>query len=256
VNAWVARAVVLIAQVVLVGLVLILWQVGSTHHVIDPNFFSSPGAVWDELYIWFSTGTIWGNLSATLFEFAAGYAIGTVVGVALGAAIGLSGRIREFMAPFLAFFNAMPRLVLLPLFVVWFGFGYTPRVVLVFSVVVVIVTINVGRGLQEVRTDLIDDAKIKGATRLQLFRHVYSPSMGLWVLSTARVTVGYAIDTAVAAEFIGASTGLGYLIYYGQAQVRADEIFAALVLTVVIAFIVDRCLVLVERRSLKWMPAN
>jgi NitT/TauT family transport system permease protein len=250
------RIGVFIIQVGLVALVLVLWQVASTHKIIDPVFFSSPRAVWNEIYAWFKTGSIWPNLGATLIEYALGYLIGTAIGVILGIAIGVSVPIREYTAPFLAFFNSMPRLVLLPLFVVWFGFGYTPRIFLVVSVIVVIVTISVGRGLQEVREDLIFDAKIKGAGRAQLIRHVYTPSIVLWVLSTARVTMGYAIDTAVAAEFIGATAGLGYLIYYGEAQVRADEIFGALALVVTIAFIVDRCLAVVEKRSLRWMPEH
>jgi NitT/TauT family transport system permease protein len=163
---------------------------------------------------------------------------------------------RELAEPFLAFFNAMPRLILLPLLIVWFGFGLLPKVLLVITVIVLMVALNVAAGIREVRTDLLASVRLKGASRTDLLRHVYIPSVALWVTSTARVTVGYAFNATIAAEFIGASTGLGYLMYLGQSSFQAQVIWAALLLTLVVAVIMDALLAVVEARATRWMPST
>ncbi|HVW44016.1 MAG TPA: ABC transporter permease [Amycolatopsis sp.] len=255
-NYAVKRAGVVIAQLGVVVLVIWLWGVLSGHDILDPVYFSSPSQVWHELKDWYADGSLWHNLGDTMRVFAIGYVAGTVLGIVIGVLIGAVGWLRELTEPFLAFFNAMPRLILLPLLVVWFGFGVLPKVVLVMAVIVLMVALNVASGLREVRSDLLDSAKLKGAGTLALLQHVYIPSVALWVTSTARVTVGYAFNAAIAAEFIGANTGLGYLMYLSQSNFQPEGIWAALILTVVVAIVMDGLLALVEHRATRWMPVS
>lgn len=250
------RGTVIVAQLAALALLIWLWAVLSDHKVIDPVYFSSPAKVWKQLEGWVSDGTLWGNLSDSLKVFIIGYAIGTAGGIVLGVLIGTIGWLRELAEPFLAFFNAMPRLILLPLLIVWFGFGLLPKVLLVITVIILMVTLNVAAGIREVRTDLLANVRLMGASRTDLLRHVYIPSVALWVTSTARVTVGYAFNATIAAEFIGASTGLGYLIYLGESSFQAQVIWAALLLTLAIAVIMDALLAVVEARVTRWMPTT
>jgi len=250
------RVFIITAQIVAVGAFLICWQMASEHHVIDPVYFSEPTAIWDQLRTWYNTGVLWQNTRATLYVFLVGYVVGTGLGIILGIVIGTLGWFRDVTSPFVAFFNATPRLVLLPLFIVWFGFGFLAKIILVISVIVLMVALNVAAGLREVRVDVLNNARLMGAGSGQLVRHVYWPSVALWVTSTARVTVGYAFNAAIAAEFIGANTGLGYLIVVGQTQFQVTQIYAALAITVIIAIAADLLLAAIENRATRWMPAR
>jgi NitT/TauT family transport system permease protein len=250
------RAALLSAQIAAVVLFLWLWQTASDHKVIDPVFFSKPTAIWKVLRNWVSSGYLWPNLRSTVMVFVEGYLIGTVAGIVLGVLLGTLRWLRELSEPFLAFFNAMPRLVLLPLLIVWFGFGAEPKVILVVTVILLMVALNVASGIREVRPELLNQARLMGAGPAELVRDVFLPSIGLWVTSTARVTVGYAFNATIAAEFIGSSKGLGYLIYNAQDTYQAPEIYAALAVTVVIAIVLDSLLAVVENRATRWMDTQ
>jgi NitT/TauT family transport system permease protein len=250
------RAAVLAAQIAAVVLFLWLWQIASDHKVIDPVSFSKPTAIWHILRQWISSGYLWPNLRSTVMIFVEGYVIGTVAGIVLGVLLGTQRWLRELSEPFLAFFNALPRLVLLPLLIVWFGFGSEPKVVLVVTVILLMVALNVASGIREVRPDLLNQARLMGAGPAELVRDVFLPSVGLWVTSTARVTVGYAFNATIAAEFIGSSKGLGYLIYDAQATYQSSQIYAALAVTVVIAIVLDSLLAVVENRATRWMDTR
>jgi NitT/TauT family transport system permease protein len=146
--------------------------------------------------------------------------------------------------------------MLIPVFVVWFGFGYTPKIVLVVVVILIMVTLNVYSSIREVSGALLGNARILGASRIDLIRHVYGPSVALWTFGTARLTVGYALNAVIAAEFIGTNVGIGALITIGQNAYSSEQIFAALALVAALAIIVDGLLSLVERRAVRWMPSG
>src|SRR5262249_12440310 len=185
-----------------------------------------------------------------------GWVIGMAFGVLLGCALGLSDFLRRVADPFLAFFNGMPRLILYPFLAIWLGFELTSKVVFVALVIFVVVTTTVTAGFREVDRDLVANVRILGGGIGPLVRDVYGPSLAIWVLSSARVTLGYAFQAAIAAEFIGASTGLGYLTVVGQEQLDVNQIWAALTVVVLLAWALDGAVALADRRLLRWMPAG
>lgn len=255
-RIWLRRVSVLLAQLVATCLLMWLWQTSSDSGRINSGFWSSPTEVLRTLRTWYEDGTLFRTVAGTIRTFAVGYFIGTGVGIALGFIIGISRWARDISEPFLAFFNAMPRLVLFPLLIVWFGFGFTPRYIFVAMVIVVLVTINVAAGFRETRQDLIDAVRLYGAGPWQIMRHVYMPTVALWVTSTARVTVGYALNAAIVSEFIGGNLGLGYQIAYGQVTFRPEYIFAALAVTVVVALVLDSLLAIAERWVAPWRDGS
>jgi NitT/TauT family transport system permease protein len=248
------RIAVTAMQIAVVVAFLWIWQVLAERGEIDTSFFPEPSQIWNTLRTWFDDGTIWDNVWSTVWLLVSGWALGTIAGVVLGMLLGLSRTVRELLEPFVAFFNAVPRLVLFPLFAVWFGFGTMPKVLFVATVVVFVVAINVAAGVREVPPSVVQNARVLGANPFALLRHVYLPAVGLWVTSTARMTVGYAFNAAIAAEFVGAAQGLGYLIFQGQTEFRSEQIYAALALTIVIAVVIDGLLSIAERRATRWMP--
>jgi NitT/TauT family transport system permease protein len=254
-----------LAQVGVTLLFFFLWEYGANHKVIDPLFFSKPSAIWHYLRLWgsshqpvfLSTGTtLWQDLEATVIVFGLGYAIGTVAGIVTGILLGTVRLAREIAEPFIIFMNAMPRLILLPVLVVIFGFGYLPQVLLVILVIYFIVTVQITTGVQETPIRLLNNARVLGASKFDLVRAIYVPSLMIWILSTSRVVIGFAVQAAIAAEFIGAARGLGFRFTDAQVKFRADEMFASFAAVLLLALLVDVALSLVEKRATRWMPAG
>ena len=245
-----------LAQIGLVVALVAVWGWGSQAGWLDEFSFGSPVDTGEQLLTWLGDGTLLESALSTLQVLVIGWVIGMAVGVAVGTVLGLSSFANRVAGPYLAFFNGMPRLILYPFLAIWLGFDLTSKVVLVAMVISVPVVLTVSSGFREVDPNLIDNVTLFGARTPQLIRDVYAPSLAIWVISTARVTLGYAFQAAIAAEFVGASVGLGYLTVLGQEALDVNEIWAALVAVVLIAWALDGLVSAADRRLLRWMPAH
>lgn len=242
-----ARTLVLIAF-------LVVWEVAAARGWIDRFFFSSPSEIWGVLQEWLNADYIFGNLGLTLAEATVGYLLGVTLGTAMGFTFAFLPRVAQVFDPFVTLLNAFPRLTLAPLFIVWFGFGMTPKIVLVAAFIIFICFFNTYRGLREVDPELLDRARLWGATRWQLTRFIYLPAAVSWIIAGLRASVGFALIGAVVGEYIGGDSGIGFLIMQGQHRLRMREVLAGLVLLLAIAAFIDIALRQIEARSLKWRP--
>jgi ABC-type nitrate/sulfonate/bicarbonate transport system permease component len=249
------RAALPTAQIAFVALLVGLWYQGSSAGWLDQFVFGSPSATWSQLTSWAGDGTIAASTLATLRVLLLGWGIGMAVGIAFGVALGSSRALRRIFDPYLAFFNGMPRLILYPFLAIWLGFGLSSKLVFVALVIFVLVTTVVIAGFDEVDRDVVQNMQVLGAGRTALLKEVYGPSLAIWIISSARVTMGYAFQAAIAAEFVGATSGLGYLAQVGSQRLDVNQVWAALIVLVVIAFVLDGVIALVDRRVLRWMPA-
>jgi NitT/TauT family transport system permease protein len=243
------------ARLLVVAAVLGLWQLLCSSGAFDPTTVSSPAVVWDEISGWTSSGSLWPTILETLATFAIGYGLGVVVGVAIGVAMGMSEAVRLYLDPFIVFFNAIPKLVLVPLMIAWLGFTRTPGVIVVFLVVVFLVAVTVHKGMETIGGEFVDNAKMLGARTGGLVRDVYLPAVAIWVMTSARLAVGLAFQAAVVAEFFGSGHGLGYLIVHGEQTFTASQIWGAIIVTVILACVIDFLLSLLDRRVSRWVPA-
>jgi NitT/TauT family transport system permease protein len=139
---------------------------------------------------------------------------------------------------------------------VLFGVGVVPQILVVILVIVVVVAVTVQAGVQGIQGDYIRNARALGANGAQLLSSVYVPGVSIWVISSARLTVGMAFQAAVVAEFFGSANGLGYLIDDGLQTFNAPQIYAAVIVTAVLALLVDFGLGFVERRYSRWLPGG
>lgn len=242
-----ARTLVLVAF-------LAVWEIAVARGWIDRFFFSSPSEIWGVLREWLNADSIFGNLGLTLAEAAVGYLLGVTLGTAMGFTFAFLPRVAQVLDPFVTLLNAFPRLTLAPLFIVWFGFGMTPKIVLVAAFIIFICFFNTYRGLREVDPELLDRARLWGATRWQLARFIYLPAAISWIIAGLRASVGFALIGAVVGEYIGGDAGVGFLIMQGQHRLRMREVLAGLVLLLAIAAFIDIALRQIEARSLKWRP--
>jgi NitT/TauT family transport system permease protein len=253
------RTTLLFAQLAVAVVIIGFWQVASTTHLIgDPNnisfFFSTPLAVAAQIWKWFATGTIWHHLWITLWESILAFAIGSLAAIVIGFWFARKPRLAAVFNPYVKAANALPRVVLAPIFTLWFGLGIWSKVALGVTLVFFIVFFNVYQGVREVNTTVLSNARMLGMNERQLLRHVYLPSALSWVFSSLHISVGFAVVGAVVGEYLGAAGGLGYLIQQAEGVFDVAGVFAGMFVLAAFVLLIDWLVTLVERRLLVWRP--
>src|SRR3979409_1336878 len=213
-------------QVLLFILLLVIWHVLTSPTLLPPIyfaeanqaafFFGEPIQVFERLWRWFASGEIYEHLWVTLVETLLAFFIGTVSGVAIGLWLALSPTASAIFDPYIKAINAMPRVILAPIFFVWFGLGIASKVALGVTLVFFIVFFNVYQGVREVSPVVLANARMLGASPRQLLRHVYVPSAMSWVFASLHNSVGLAFVGAVVGEYLGSSEGGGYIILQAE----------------------------------------
>ncbi|PLC55367.1 ABC transporter permease [Pollutimonas nitritireducens] len=242
-------------QILLLVIILTAWHIASR----DRNFaffFGQPVEIAKVIWAWFVVnGDIYRHLGVTLTETVLAFFIGTIAGLAFGLWLGLSRRASVLLDPYITAANSMPRVILAPIFGMWFGLGIWSKVALAVTLVFFIVFFNVYQGVREVSATLLDNARMLGANRKQLLRHVYIPSATSWVFSSLHTSVGLAFVGAVVGEYLGSASGVGYLILQAEGTLDVNTVFAGIVVLTVFALILDGLVTLFEDRILAWKPA-
>jgi len=231
---------------------LFLWEVASQQDWIPVFYISSPTKVITQVLSWFTSGFIWKHLWITFSETFIGFLIGLILGVIVAIIFSQWTFVATLFEPFLVLLNALPRLVLAPLFVLWFGLGLLSKVFMVVSLVFFIIFFNTYRGIKEVDPLLIHNAIILGASKKQILWHVITPSALTWVFSSFRTAVGFAVIGAVIGEYLGSSAGVGYLILEAEAFFNATGVIAGLTVLIIFVGIIDWGVVVLERRFSRW----
>jgi NitT/TauT family transport system permease protein len=245
-------AKVVILRVVLLAGFLAAWQVLTATDILPPFVFGQPVQVFAQIYEWFATGTIFLHLGVTVLETLLSFAIGTASGLVIGLWLGLSPFAARVADPFIKGFNAMPRVILGPIFAVWFGLGIWSKVWLGVTIVFFLVFFNVFQGVREVSPVILANARLLGANRRQLLRMVYIPSAMTWVFASLHNAVGLAFVGAVVGEYLGSAHGVGYLILQAEGMFNMNAVFAGIIVLTGCAFVLDQIVAIVERRLLIW----
>ena len=246
----------LLARIALLLALLALWYGLTEQGLLAPFFFGRPQEVGAVLLRWIGSGMIFRHLGVTLLETALAFVIGIVLGVGSGLWLGLSPRVAALLDPFIKACNAMPRVVLAPIFATWFGLGIASKVALGITLVFFVVFFNVYQGVKDVNPLLVANARMLGATPRALIRHVYWPSAMSWVFSSLHTAVGMAFVGAVVGEYLGSAQGVGYLILQAEGSFDINAVFAGIVILTVCALALDALVSLAERRYLKWRPGS
>lgn len=243
------------AQVGLIGGSLVLWEAAARLGWIDPFFFPAPSAIVARVGEWVAQGDIWTDLGITLLETLLSFVVGVLGGTALGLWLGLSRFASDVLQPVIKILNAVPRVLLAPIFVIWFGLGLTSKVALGVTIVIFVAFFNTLQGVREVNPVVLANARLLKASRMALLRHVYLPSATSWILSSLRVSVGMAVMGAVVAEYLGSAAGLGHVIAQAEGVLDATGVFAGLVVLSVFVVALDAIVDRLEHRLLVWRPA-
>src|SRR6516162_9980852 len=239
-----SRAKLLLLQAVVAVAVIVLWHVLSTDAyfgvaVLPPFFFSTPGDVAARVVRLFAGGTIWRHLWVKLTESMLAFAIGATAGVLIGFWFARKPTIAAVLDPYVKMINALPRVVLAPIFTLWFGLGIWSKVAL---------------GVTEVSPTVLANARMLGMNDRALMRHVYWPSALSWMFSSLHTSVGFAVVGAVVGEYLGSAAGLGYVIQQAEGVFDVAGVFAGMVVLTVFVIAIDGLVTLAERRLLVWRP--
>ena len=247
-------------QIGLFVLVTGLWQYLTNIGVSDPFFFSSPNGIFMQLKEWIFVGTSGGPLYihfiVTFEETIISFIVGMITGVIAGYALGMSEILSIIFGPYIKMLNALPRVVLAPIFIIWLGLGMASKVALGVTLVFFIVFFNAFQGVREVDRNLVNNARLLGASRWQLAQHVIIPSALTWILSSLHNAFGFALVGVIVGEFIGSTKGLGFLISEARGSFNTSGVFAGMVVLSVTALAVDWLVGRLEKRFIGWRPAK
>ena len=252
------RGWVPVVQVAVLLFLFGAWQLAIETKAISVFFYGSPAGTWRELYEWIRRGTvqgpIWQQAWVTMQETLVGFGIGTVLGVLCGMVLGRINVLARIFNVYIGTLNAVPRIVLGSVFVIWFGLGMGSKIALAVILVFFSVFFNAFQGARDVDQQLIANARVLGARRATVLAHVVLPSAFSWIIASLRVAFGLAITGAVVGEILGATQGLGLLIQQSQGNFDPDGVYAGLVVTTVLAVVAQGLITLLERRLLRWKP--
>ena len=244
-------------QVGLLVAILLAWHLAANGSDTVAFFFGKPVEVAQRLWRWFVTDAdIYKHLWVTLLETLLAFVIGTLAGLGVGLWLALSPFASAVLDPYLKAANAMPRVILAPIFAMWFGLGIWSKVALAVTLVFFIVFFNVYQGVREVSPVVLANARMLGANARQLMRHVYVPSAMSWVFSSLHTSVGLAFVGAVVGEYLGSASGVGYLILQAEGSFDVDTVVAGIVLLTAFALVLDGLVGVAERRLMKWQPSS
>ena len=247
-----ARDYVWLRQLAAFVALLALWEGAGRAGWLNPLYVPEPSAVAAALVELFAGGAIWPHLAATFSAAIAGLMLGLAVGTVLGILAALVPFVAEIVEPFMILLNAIPRVVLAPLFVIWFGIDLGSKIALAFILVAVLIFFTVFTGIRQVDRRLVERVVTLGGGRRALLREVYLPSLVAWILGQLKVAVGFAFTGAVVGEFVAASRGLGYLLSFAQSTYNAALMLALVLVIVGFVLLVFALAGRLERRLLRW----
>lgn len=252
-------------QLMLLVLLFVFWYAMTQPGLIPPFmfdndrqaafFFGQPLVVLHRIWAWFVLDAdIYPHLWVTLMETVAAFGIGAVLGLAAGLWLALAPMASAILDPFIKAANSMPRIILAPIFSVWFGLGMGSKIALGVTLVFFIVFFNVYQGVKEVSPVVLANARMLGASQRQLLRHVYLPSATSWVFSSLHTSVGLAFVGAVVGEYLGSASGVGYLILQAEGSFDINTVMAGILVLTAFALALDAAVGRIEKRLMKWQP--
>lgn len=254
-----SRTKLLLLQLLVAVVAVGAWHVLTTVPIfgtvwLPPFFFSRPADVALRVFKWFSDGSIWRHLWVTLVESVLAFVIGSLGGVLVGFWFARKPAIAAVFDPYVKMVNALPRVVLAPIFALWLGLGIWSKVALGITLVFFVVFFNVYQGVKEVSPTILANGRMLGMSERQLMRHVYWPSALSWMFSSLHTSVGFAVVGAVVGEYLGSAAGLGYLIQQAEGVFDVAGVFAGMFVLAAFVVVIDGVVSVIERRLLVWRP--
>ena len=240
-------------------MLLVVWELLPRFFTMSAGtqlFFTTPSQITGTLWNLFATGTIWKPLGVSASGFALGLGLAIMVGLPLGVLIGRSRALNAMFDPFITAFNATPRLVFLPLVMLWFGLGLWSKVVIVFIGALFPILINTYEGVRNTDRVLINVVRSFGAKEMDIARLVVVPNAMPYIVAGLRLAIGRAVLGVVVAEFFGSESGLGVMMVQAAGRYQVDVVFSGLIVFAVLSLIMTAMVQMLEKRLSRWRPQH
>jgi len=245
---------ILATQLVIVLVALVAWELASRR--FDIAFWvSSPSAVWDQLLSWADSGELWSGIKATLLVTVLGFVPGALIGALTGFLFGWFRSLGRILEPFVLALYTLPKIALAPLFILWFGIGTLPKVVLAAVLVFFLVFFTTFQGAKTVDRSMLEMGYLMGGDKLPVFTKIVVPTSAVWVFSGFKIALPYALIGAVVGEFMAATEGIGFMIKNATNEFNTAGVFAGLVVLMILATVLTQLLRLTESKVLHWQDA-
>ncbi len=238
--------------VVAFALLIALWQAAVSYRIANPVFLPAPDAIAKSLYVLAATGELWLHLWASLRRIVIGWLLGTAGALGVGIAIGLFGLARSVGVPLVSALFPIPKIALLPLFILWFGIGEPSKVATIALGVFFPTAVAAFGAVDNVPRSLIRMAQSFGLPFADIVRKVVLPGALPGILSGFRISASIALILVVAAEMINAQYGIGALVLFSGNLMRTDQLLAGVVVLSVLGLLIAWVMGLLERRLLRW----
>jgi ABC-type nitrate/sulfonate/bicarbonate transport system permease component len=240
-----------------IAVLLLVWEIVPHLVTISAGtklFFATPSQIAGTLWTMFATGTIWKPLGVSASGFAIGLSLAILIGLPLGVLIGRSRTLNAMLDPFITAFNATPRLVFLPLVVLWLGLGLWSKVVIVLIGAMFPILINTYEGVRNADRLLINVVRSFGAREWDVVRLVVLPNALPYIVAGLRLAIGRAVLGVVVAEFFGSEDGLGVMMVQAAGRYQVAVVFAGLIVFAALSLVMTALVKLVEDRLTRWRP--
>lgn len=230
----------------------LLWQLMLAAGLADGRILGTPATLLDSLGQSLSTSGTYTQILGTLLAILASFAIGTAVGILLALLFGYVPLLAAACQPIVSALNSLPRVALAPLFVLWFGLGFKSSVAVAVSMVSIFTLITVYAGLLSISKEVVTSARVAGASGRQLFTGVYLPGVAQWIVTTLELNVGFCFVGVILGQYLGSSSGLGYMIVSATAVGDIGRMEALLVITLAIAAVAIGGIRIARKRLIRW----
>lgn len=252
------RLTVQVLRVVVAVVWIGSWELTTRTNIVDPFFFGQPTGIAKQMYTWLTQGTalgpLWQQVVVTMEETVGGFVVGALAGVVAGIALGSSRLLSDVFSPYVKGLNSIPRVVMGALFAISLGLDIRAKIATAATLVFFVVFFNAFQGVREVDRNLVNNARILGASRRRLTTEIILPSATSWIVASLHISFGLALVGAVVGELFGATQGVGELIYNAEHNFDANGVFAGMLLLAVVALGAEWLITAIEGRLIKWRP--
>ena len=229
------KCIILLLRVLVLVILIFVWEIATQAQWMDSFIFSSPSRIVDTFFRLYSDGSIWTHVWTTLWETVVGFLLGTIFGILIAIILWVSETCSKVLEPYLVVGNALPKIALGPVFIVWLGAGSTSIIAVAVSVSLIVTVLEVYTGFKEADPEKIRLVRSFGATKRQVMEKVILPSSFPVMMNALKVNVGLSWVGVIVGEFLVSRAGLGYLIVYGGQVFQLDLVMTSVVILSILA---------------------
>ncbi len=231
---------------------LLVWELIASNNVKIAFYTSYPSEILEDLVEFSASGDMWMHMTTTVNEAYSGLLYGTIAGVSLGVIFSQFKIFGKVFVPIISVLQSIPQLTLAPLYILWFGLGFMSKVVLAGLMVFFNVFFSTYNAIKNIDQHLIESATLLGASKLQILLHIVIPTSMPWIMTGVKIGANVCVVGAIIGEYIGASSGLGWMVTYATSFFQIKRVMACIFVLMIIGLIVSFILDLIENYLLRW----